>query len=275
MTEVQSRFLQILLSPVTGDRVTVGVVHWDGIALRAAASFDHLPTSLASEKPVLEPAVDALIRRARTAGRNATWSSRQRSILQLSDVFEVRTGLGARLCWTGVRISETDDADSHFRKLCDLAGVKEPGTKLDVAITRALRKDLVAIGKRLESKSAGRVLTNQLVRQKHAFRCPLSWKNGEWHHTVLANFARSTEQGMVEEANAVFGRVRLSVPVEDKVIVLAVLPDDAALSKTAKREAELLRDVAADVWQESVAERPKLVARLETRVRSDVLDATH
>jgi hypothetical protein len=269
MVVVQSRFLQLVLSPLTGDRVTVGLVHWDGIELRAVSSLDLLPSAVGSEKPALKAAVSALMRRAEASSKPNR--KRQRSCLSLDDIFPVRTGMGARLSWTGVRESETDDSESHFRRLSSQAGLDGSTPRSELAVAKALRKDLVGIGRSLEPIAQGRVRVDHIVSRMHEFTSPLSWKNGAWHHTMLANFARSTERGMTEEANSIFGRVSLSVPGDDKVVVLALLPDEADLQSVACREASLLRSPAVEVFEAKSSDKRSLVVKLEDRVRSEVL----
>jgi len=39
MKPIEYRFLQLILSHVAGDRLTLALIHWDGERLRVASSF--------------------------------------------------------------------------------------------------------------------------------------------------------------------------------------------------------------------------------------------
>lgn len=107
---VELRFLQVLLSPLTGDRVTVGLLHWDRTTLRTACAFRALPPWFAPSRADVEATVRALLEAAAQAGA----SSRDGPSLASLPVHE---GVGASLVWSPIARANTGDAAAHFAAL--------------------------------------------------------------------------------------------------------------------------------------------------------------
>lgn len=114
MKQVEFRFLQKIVSHISGDRVTLGLLHWDGQNLRHATSFSHLSFCDASMRDIIKRTVSAKIRAAAKCGREA---EKRGYMFGLKQLVPVREGLGASLYWSPIQSSRTHDPEAHFEHL--------------------------------------------------------------------------------------------------------------------------------------------------------------
>jgi hypothetical protein len=137
MKSIEYRFLQIILSHVAGDRITLALLHWDGERLRVGSQLASPVLRDLPHREIVERTVTVKLARAARQAEQAAAG------LSLSEVVPVREGLGAALYWSPLRTSTTSDAEAHFRELC-------AGLRLEVAGSD-VRSD---VGKWAEAQAA-------------------------------------------------------------------------------------------------------------------------
>ena len=113
--KVEFRLLQVVLSAVSGDRVTVALVHWDGTRMRVASSPTALTVVDAPSREGIRAAVEDYVRKAQRRARQLEKTPELN--IGLAHAFPVREGMGAALCWTPISSRETRDAEAHFLEL--------------------------------------------------------------------------------------------------------------------------------------------------------------
>jgi hypothetical protein len=113
MNPIEYRFLQLILSHVTGDKLTLALLHWDGQRLRVASSFVPLSYRDVAQPDVVQQTVRAKLERAIKQAKQAPAG------LGLKDAVPVREGLGAALYWAPIRTSLASNAQAHFQELCE------------------------------------------------------------------------------------------------------------------------------------------------------------
>ena len=269
MTRVEFRFLHFVPSHVADDRITVGLLHWDGQALRFAWSTTRLPAVLAVHRDALERELKAIAARA----KSRTGASGQ--LLSMSHVMPVEEGLGSALHWAPRRTGRTRDASAHFAELKSLAGLEQRATR--DRIVRQLHDDLGELADELAASHSSEVLQKgrkvSRGQPKHSYVSPLSWKNGRWHHTVPASLAKYGETALADEARRLYGLLELSVPENDVAVVVAMLPRDPALVPLAQEHAGILRDMGGsriDLMLTKPGERKKTMQELQKRIEEDL-----
>jgi hypothetical protein len=106
---VEFRLLQVVLSPIGDERITLLLLHWDGHLLRVATGVPQMPR-IPCNIAQLKSAV-------KRVGRAAMRAKRPLSGL-LSDLYPVPAGLGSAFpYWTHVQIGHTKDPEAHFDEL--------------------------------------------------------------------------------------------------------------------------------------------------------------
>jgi hypothetical protein len=113
MKPIEYRFLQYILSHVTGDRLTLALVHWDGEHLRTASSFAPLSYPDVAQREIVRRTVEAKLARAAKQVEKAEQG------MGLKDVVPVREGLGAALYWSPIQTSLASNPEKHFASLCE------------------------------------------------------------------------------------------------------------------------------------------------------------
>jgi hypothetical protein len=111
MSQVSFRFLQAVTNPITDDRVTVGLLHWDGFHLR----FAHR-NKVSCNQTVLF-ALKAIQKQVDSHTPNPSETN-------LKKVFEVAEGDVPLLKWSDVSYGLTSNSDQHFIDLIAIAGIK-------------------------------------------------------------------------------------------------------------------------------------------------------
>ena len=112
--KVGLRLLQIILSHVSGDRITVALLHWDGECLRVASSLAGLAMLEPEERDGFRVAVLDIVGEAEKVARRIEQAPGARPEIGLAEVFPVREGLGAALYWTPVATLQTSRPEAHF-----------------------------------------------------------------------------------------------------------------------------------------------------------------
>jgi hypothetical protein len=238
MAKIEFRLLQYVISHVTGDRVSVGLLHWDGRELRVASSLDHLSVCAPGQRDVVRTSVKLLVRRAKAAARRV---AREPELLGLRDLFPVREGLGSALYWAPVTTVETTNPAAHFAQLsATLRLDRERARQPRRFSAKVLAQHLVTMGDELKGAARRRIKTQATVKAKKQFHAPLSWKNGRWHHAVPFSLDGLDAEEIDREVERLVGLVQLSVPTADVPVLVTLMPEQRAVARRTKREAELV-----------------------------------
>lgn len=251
MAEVHYRILHYRRGGALGDRLVLGLVHWDGATLRSAFKEGRVSASgLSGDDSAVRGAVRAF--RA-LADECAPADDEPTSLLSLEDLFRVPSGVGSALAWSPMKFAEPSRPEAHFESLCALHRLtKSEKVEQDRLTRQRLAEGLRTLGERLrdehgygpdklrvgEAPAGGRL----------SYTPPLSWKNGVWHHAVPVSFDTSADERMTERAFAASGvLVQGITPSELPVVVLAMPPSPEKL-----KAAQRYRDVLADVREDAI-----------------------
>jgi len=241
MVRVEFRLLQVILSPVSGDRVTVALLHWDRTTFRVASSTAALRALERDHREGLRVAIQDVVRSAERKTKEVS----ERPVLDigLAHVLPVREGFGAALYWSPVTAVETADAEAHFAEL-------RQELRLDAnALTRGRRmtnavvyEELSALGRKMQLEERVRpwVRTDYVVKLETTYQPPLSWKNARWHHAVPLSMDGLQPWQMDEAVQKAYGLVELSFPEREVAVLVPVLPRDAELLGTGRNELRIL-----------------------------------
>jgi hypothetical protein len=115
MTKVEHRFLQLILSPVSGDRITLALLFWDGVRLRVASLID-LGMVAPAHREGIRIAAEDIVAAAETTAHDLAASAPAPGT-GLAHIFPVREGYGAALYWAPIATVQTQDADAYFAEL--------------------------------------------------------------------------------------------------------------------------------------------------------------
>jgi hypothetical protein len=269
---VEYRLLQLVVSHLGGDRLTVGLLHWDGHELRVASSkapFAMLPR--AHRSAVRETAAE-FIRSARRLER--TVKRAPRLDMGLKELFPVREGLGASLHWTPVASLEARDAASHFSELRRSLRLDEQKSGAERRVTRAnLRARMIALGQELHPVAPSRVLVEHTVQNRQTFVTPISWRNGQWHDALPVSFDAGPER-LDGLAQRFVGLVEMAIPEDHVPVMVAVFPREVSLRARAEAEAAAVKECLArrhlEVFDAGAGAPGIDLGALESRIRGDV-----
>lgn len=241
MERVEFRFLQVVVSHMSGDRVTLGLIHWDGVTLRVAHSFAHLGFCAADQREIVRRTVLSKLRRASKQAQAMT--KRGGFMFGLQHLVPVREGLGSSVLWAPVQVSRTTNPEAHFKLLRDQVRLDEGPRPEHVPITnKELTHRLLAVGQLLEAQAPDRIRLSNGVRHRQSFTVPMSWKNGKWHHAVPYSLDGLDEAAMAKRTRELVGIVQLCLPLGDVPVPVLVCPDPPQLANIAREQAEILRE---------------------------------
>lgn len=243
--KVEYRFLQLILSPVSDDKVTLGLLHWDGTELRVAYSFEPLSTLEKSFRETVKRTVTALMRRASQVSKELL--DKPTLNAGLKHVFQVRDGFGASLLWSPIRsLAIESDPLAHFEELRrQVRLAEEPHRRHRWFTANDLRRRVLSTGESLQSMAPEAIKVDHEVGHLQEYISPLSWKNGAWHHVIPFSLDGMDKAEMDSSARDLYGLVQLAIPKSDTPVVLTVLPESARLAKVAEEEtAALIRELA-------------------------------
>lgn len=110
MRRVEFRLVQVVLSVIGDDRVTVGLLHWDGERCRAAINATRIPPGAEVRRGI--GAIRAALKHVARSFLRTTGSA------GLAERFPVTVGLGSAYpYWTHVRVGQTRNPEAHFEEL--------------------------------------------------------------------------------------------------------------------------------------------------------------
>lgn len=276
MTKVEFRLLQVILSPVSGDKVTLALLHWDGTRLRVASSMLPLVACDPDHRDGIRVAAEDIVRHAERASARVT----REPLLDvgLAHVFPVREGLGAALYWSPVASLRTENADAHFAELRrELRLDRERASNPKRISAKRVHQYLVQLGEtlKLEEPLGAWVRTEHEVHARLPYSVPLSWKNAGWHRALPLSFFGAGRSEMDRTVEQLYGLIELAIPTGDIPVLVPVMPVETRWISEAHRELRLLVDafsasrnleILAPEWRDDSLSYDALIAR----VRSDV-----
>lgn len=241
MNKVEFRLFQLVLSHVSGDRVTLALLHWDGRTLRFASSEAGLKALSSGQRAAARHVLRDVMRRVRVEARKA--AKAPALDLGLSHLFRVREGLGAALYWSPVTTLQTPFPEAHFASLRqELRLLPETEKRTRRVTAKFVHRLLAELGEELREEVAEpeRVRNDELVSHRQKYKSPLSWRNGVWHHAVPLSLDGLEPEQMEREVREVFGLVELAIPPGEIPVVVSVLPVGGEHTQQAKLERQLL-----------------------------------
>lgn len=247
MKRVEFRLLQLVRSHVSGDKLTLALVHWDGETLRVARSLAPLAVVEPAYRDGVRATAKEWIRRARELAAQLE-AGRQLHLEGLGELFPVRQGLGAALLWTPLTSVQTADPEAHFASLRHELHLDHLDQRRRRRIKPGmLHDDLVALGEQLRTTLGKdeRLRVGQKVQEQLPFTSPLSWKNGRWHHAVPFSLDGLDSEQRDREAERLYGLVQLAIPTKDVPVVVAVPARDSS-SKDVQRVTKVLRRLLSE-----------------------------
>jgi hypothetical protein len=277
---VEFRLLQLVVSAVADERVTVGLLHWDGTELRFAASLRRVPDRWSSAGlTALQSTLDAL------KADTLDFSNRSQRPLTagIDSVRAVREGHSGVVAWSPIRRARTASSKDHFERLAtELAltpASPEARTPRTGESPRSFRHELASLGERLrgELSDDSRLRVQNEVRGLRDYVSPISWKNSVWHHTFPIALHDPDPDIVVRRIETMLGRVDVCVPPAQRGVLVAAHPARSAVVAQ-------LQEIAAFI-ERSHGDRVRLIraplaktrqanlSDLEARIRSDIAHA--
>lgn len=113
-TLVEFQLLQLMVSYVGDERVTLGLLHWDGQVLRSHFDRRRTPAWLAVDRDDLDRTMDAI------EAKVSRWAAQARAGQGLADVVPVRQGEGSLLVWGPISTGQTRFPEAQYRELLAL-----------------------------------------------------------------------------------------------------------------------------------------------------------
>lgn len=228
--DVEFRLLQVVVSSVGDERVTLALVHWDGTHFRVATNARRIPDGLGQGAKAVRASLRALrsVVRAEVSGRGV-----------LDGVPEGRGGL---LYWGPLRRGRTQSSASHFRRLANELDLRIPHVEAGVLVNRSIGTLLSKLGEGLQSSigQPDRIRVHNVVHGLREYESPLSWRSDQWHHSFPVQLHRDEPEQIVRRVESVLGRIDVSIPLDSRAVVVAAHPESA-------RFVDKLREIAAFV----------------------------
>lgn len=245
MPDVSYRVLLYRRGGSLGDRLVLGVVHWDGVELRSA--FDEgrvADTALSSDDSAVRGAVRAL--RAQAAQRADDGSQRELFDRDLRSLFPVMEGVGSSLYWSPVRYAAPTRAQEHFEALCKRHGLsREIRADRDRITAEELRDGLRELGERLRARLGERVRVDQETHGELPLKTALSWKRKDegWNHAIAVSFDTSAIREMQRNAFLTSGWLVQGMAVDEQAVVVVAMPRAPEAREDALRCKRALQNV--------------------------------
>lgn len=260
-SRVDYRFLRAVTNPVTGDEVTIGVLHWDGQDLRFAHALRAVPQELKGEVRRVLNLIDERV----------TQTPRGQSDLfkqDLARLFPVAEGRGSVIHW-GKPVSGLSSSGAvHFSQLVDAAGLQAT-LREDHVSKNTLHHWMHDVAIRLHELAPERVQLNSRSPGHIPFPSPIAWKNGVWNFALPWSF--DSNKCLEDQVRSLVGQLTTGLdqnshaavvffaPAETRAKVLQELSYVESVVTGTRRSELSLRDGQLDTTE------------FESMVRSDVI----
>jgi hypothetical protein len=263
-SRVSYRFLTVTVNQATGDRVTVGLLHWDGSSLRFASSARGAPVAI--RRDVERTLADLEHRVSKVPDGQLMLGD-----ATVRDVLFVPEGVGSALFWGDLVLGLTMNSDHHFAQLSEAAGFESVRTRRSSGLSE-LRRLLVTTGQRLVVEYPDLVRLDQQTRGHLPFSSPLTWRNTGWHHSVSLSFA-APSTSVEEQIRSVVGLVRTGLADSESAMIWYVPPRGEDLVRKVESEMQYLKDELPHLRARSLAPpgTEDAAHEIESVVRQDVL----
>jgi len=264
---VKFRLLQVVLSHLADERVTVGLLHWDGSQLRTAFNASRVPEGLET--------APELRRFVRAMGSKFDGMDTPSLPFAFNDITGIRFGEAGLTSWGITRVCQTRRPQEHFDQLASELGLLSQKK----AKRSSMRSGLRALGIELVEKlgTSEFISVDVPVQGLIDYESPVSWKNHVWHHTFPIDLTTGTDS-LETRFRKEFGRVDAAVPSGEVGVLVAMCdPGDERILQLSKIEAHISECLAGRIEALRV---PKQLGKpdysqLELRVTKDVATATH
>lgn len=115
---IEFRYLHAVTNGISGDRTTVGLMHWDGIELRFARSLARMADAPAHFERAVASIADQIHATQKGIGSGPFLFHQALDLL-----FPCQTRGGDALVWSTVRRGFSADSDAHFMDLATMLGL--------------------------------------------------------------------------------------------------------------------------------------------------------
>lgn len=164
MAEVHYRVLFYRRGGALGDRLVLGLVHWDGATLRSA--FDEARVS-ASDLSADDSAVRGAVRAFARSRESARSDEASGLLLSLEDLFRVPSRVGSALAWSPLKFAEPSRSEEHFESLRRLHSLTKSDKAEQNRVTEGqLREGLRRFGERLRDEIGGQTYGSPETRPR-------------------------------------------------------------------------------------------------------------
>ncbi len=215
-SRVDYRFLRAVTNSVTGDEVTIGVLHWDGQELRFAQALRGVPQDLRGEvKRVLNLVNDRVGQVPR--GQSALLKQ------DLAQLFPVPEGRGSLIHWGKPVSGLSSSGARHFEQLVDAAGL-QVSTRDSHVSKNTLRSWIHGAAGRLRDLAPERIQLDCESRGHIPFESPLAWKNGVWNFTLPWSFDSNKE--LEDQVRSLVGQLKTGLDESSKAAVVFFAPSE-------------------------------------------------
>lgn len=230
--EVEFRLLQFVTNIVGDERVTVGLVHWDGGTLRSAWEPERVP----SEAPA-GGAARELIRALRDdAAERAPVG--QAPVGGLAEVYPVREGHGSRLFWDTLRQGWATSGERDFLVLAEALALRPARERREASgptrlpRSESFRDALIGLGNTLSGRlDPARFEINRRVVGLGELVSPISWMNGRWHHSFPLNLHKPDPKAVNTRVATALGTLEIAVPQSEVGVIVAQTPPSRAFEE--------------------------------------------
>jgi hypothetical protein len=266
-TQVQFRLLQLVVNHVADERVTLALVHWDGVQCRFAASSARVPDTIPSKRDI-----QRTLHSLRLVARDL--QTKPPLDLPLESLFPIFSGHSGLLTWGAARVARTKDPARHFDFLVEQLGLRPAA--------RARRRSRVSRFNDFAEAMAGQldcaeIRTHHVVAGLTSYESPLSWKNGIWRHSFPADINTAGMPKLSQRWERLLGRVDACVS-RSEVGVLVLIHDstEEVRESLSKLDEHVQRNLAGRVEAVRAPARGASVdfSAVEDKVRADIAMAS-
>lgn len=221
---VEFRMLQLVTNQIGDERQTVALIHWDGSQFRLAWNPHTITSAPYALRNDLSTVVDGILKTARSLASNP----RPQLPNRIDAICPVREGRDGLIFWSPKNVGMTSNGLAHFGELVRMLGLRVHGERKtkhhDSGSRRDLNRWLSSMGDRIKAAMGGteRIQTGMHVHGLKEYNSPLSWQNGQWHHSFPVNLSTASSGSFVDRFQKELGRINVSVPSNDVGVMLAV-----------------------------------------------------
>jgi hypothetical protein len=262
-SRVDYRFLRAVINPITGDEVTIGVLHWDGHRLRFASAPRSVPQDLKGE-------VKRVLRSIRERVTQIPPGRTDLLGLDIAALFPVPEGRGSLIHWGNPVSGLSSSSEQHFAQLVEAAGFQTSAKDTHVS-KNTLRTWINGAAHQLQNLAPERVTLDSPSPGHIPFDAPIAWKNGVWNFALPWSFDSHKE--LEEQVRSLVGQLTTGLDHQARGAVIFFAPADTRARVL--QELSYVEGLVAGTRTSELRLRDGKpdTADLETMIRTDVLGA--